>query len=45
LEGFLFKKASDGKRRLTMDFHSPVEGLYVEDMTVRVSWAMHLQNN
>jgi hypothetical protein len=36
LEGFLFKKASDGNRRLTMDFNSPVEGLYVEDMTVKV---------
>mmetsp|Transcript_29006 Transcript_29006/g.78111 ORF Transcript_29006/g.78111 Transcript_29006/m.78111 type:complete len:619 (+) Transcript_29006:95-1951(+) len=36
LEGFLSKKSSDGKRRLTMDFNSPVDGLYVEDMTVKV---------
>jgi len=36
LDGSLFRKASDGKRRLTMDFSTPIEGLYIEDLTVKV---------
>jgi oligosaccharyltransferase complex subunit alpha (ribophorin I) len=36
LKGFLFRKATDGKRRLTMDLCTSLEDVYVEDMVVRV---------
>lgn len=36
LKGFLFSKKSDGKRRLTMDFSTPIEDMYVEDLIVKV---------
>lgn len=37
LEGFLFGKPSDGKRRLTMALSTPLEDVHVEQMEVRVS--------
>ncbi|MEW5312684.1 MAG: hypothetical protein WDW38_004299 [Sanguina aurantia] len=36
LEGFLFGKPSDGKRRLTMALSTPLEDVHVEQMEVRI---------
>ena len=42
LDGFLFKKKSEGKYRLSMDFGTPVEGIFVQDLVVRVRQAAGL---
>lgn len=36
LKGSLFRKRSDGKRRLTMDISTPLDDVFVEDLIVRV---------
>lgn len=37
LRGFLATKKSDGRRRLTMDFSTPIDDVYVDELEVRVS--------
>ena len=36
LAGYLFKKRSDGKHRLTIDFSTSLEDVYVQDLLVKV---------